>query len=98
MPGLIEGKDYMFRVRAVNSEGESEPLETDTSTKAKNPYGEVMRDHERYFSINLNTLLKLTDMPTTFLYPLTHLVQLFTSFHHHHRSPEPARQAGGEGL
>lgn len=29
----------MFRVRAVNSEGESEPLETDTATKAKNPYG-----------------------------------------------------------
>ncbi|XP_058467261.1 twitchin isoform X5 [Malaya genurostris] len=36
--GLQEGKDYMFRVKAVNSEGESEPLETDTSVKAKNPY------------------------------------------------------------
>ncbi|XP_065089532.1 twitchin isoform X13 [Ochlerotatus camptorhynchus] len=36
--GLQEGKDYMFRVKAVNSEGESEPLETDTSTRAKNPY------------------------------------------------------------
>ena len=40
VPGLTEGKDYMFRVRAVNSEGESEPLETDTAIKAKNPYGE----------------------------------------------------------
>lgn len=40
MPGLTEGKDYMFRVKAVNSEGESEPLETETPTKAKNPYGE----------------------------------------------------------
>ncbi|KAL1383363.1 hypothetical protein pipiens_013162 [Culex pipiens pipiens] len=36
--GLQEGKDYMFRVKAVNSEGESEPLETDTSIRAKNPY------------------------------------------------------------
>ncbi|KAK7065507.1 Immunoglobulin like [Halocaridina rubra] len=38
VPGLMEGKDYMFRVKAVNSEGESEPLETDVPTKAKNPF------------------------------------------------------------
>ncbi len=36
--GLHEGCTYMFRVRAVNSMGESEPLETDTSILAKNPY------------------------------------------------------------
>lgn len=36
--GLNEGKDYQFRVKAVNSEGESEPLETDIPTTAKNPY------------------------------------------------------------
>ncbi|XP_035779466.1 twitchin-like isoform X8 [Anopheles albimanus] len=36
--GLQEGKEYMLRVKAVNSEGESEPLETDTAIKAKNPY------------------------------------------------------------
>lgn len=41
--GLNEGKDYMFRVKAVNSEGESEPLETDTATTAKNPYQEPDR-------------------------------------------------------
>lgn len=29
---------YQFRVKAVNEEGESEPLETDSSTVAKNPY------------------------------------------------------------
>lgn len=46
VPGLVEGKDYMFRVRAVNSEGESEPLETDTATKAKNPYGKRERESE----------------------------------------------------
>lgn len=36
--GLNEGKDYMFRVKAVNSEGESEPLETEHAIRAKNPY------------------------------------------------------------
>lgn len=36
--GLTEGKDYQFRVKAVNAEGESEPLVTDMATTAKNPY------------------------------------------------------------
>lgn len=36
--GLTEGKDYHFRVKAVNAEGESEPLETSQATTAKNPY------------------------------------------------------------
>jgi len=39
VPGLQEGKEYMFRVKAVNSEGESEPLEADAAIKAKDPYG-----------------------------------------------------------
>lgn len=47
--GLNEGKDYKFRVKAVNAEGESEPLETEETIKAKNPYdvadepGKVMK-------------------------------------------------------
>ncbi|GLH11531.1 Titin, partial [Gryllus bimaculatus] len=41
--GLNEGKEYQFRVKAVNSEGESEPLETDVPTLAKNPYSEPDR-------------------------------------------------------
>lgn len=36
--GLEPNKKYNFRVKAVNEEGESEPLETDTATLAKNPY------------------------------------------------------------
>ncbi|XP_037071182.1 twitchin-like [Pollicipes pollicipes] len=36
--GLVEGKNYQFRVKAVNEEGESEPLDTDHATLAKNPY------------------------------------------------------------
>ncbi|PIO60342.1 fibronectin type III domain protein, partial [Teladorsagia circumcincta] len=35
---LQPGHQYKFRVRAVNSEGESDPLATDQSILAKNPY------------------------------------------------------------
>lgn len=38
LTGLEPNKKYNFRVKAVNEEGESEPLETDTATLAKNPY------------------------------------------------------------
>ncbi|OTF76669.1 hypothetical protein BLA29_001005, partial [Euroglyphus maynei] len=38
--GLIPGHEYKFRVKAVNVEGESEPLESDHSTVAKNPFTE----------------------------------------------------------
>jgi hypothetical protein len=37
---LTPGKEYMFRVRAVNKEGESDPLVTSGSTLAKNPFDE----------------------------------------------------------
>ena len=37
--GLLEGKPYKFRVKAVNKEGESEELEADRSIIAKNPFG-----------------------------------------------------------
>jgi predicted phage tail protein len=36
--GLEPGKQYQFRVKAVNDEGESTPLETDHSIIAKNPF------------------------------------------------------------
>lgn len=36
--GLITGKEYLFRVVALNEEGESEPLEADHSIIAKNPF------------------------------------------------------------
>ncbi|OZC09937.1 hypothetical protein X798_03043 [Onchocerca flexuosa] len=35
---LIKDRHYQFRVKAVNSEGSSEPLETDSSIQAKNPF------------------------------------------------------------
>lgn len=38
--GLQKGKKYKFRVKAVNKEGASEPLETETDVVAKNPYDE----------------------------------------------------------
>ena len=36
--GLNEGCFYLFRVKAVNNQGESEPLEADAAICAKNPY------------------------------------------------------------
>jgi predicted phage tail protein len=38
--GLKKNKKYKFRVRAVNQEGESEPLNGDEEVEAKDPYGE----------------------------------------------------------
>ena len=39
--GLIPGHEYQFRVKAVNKEGESEPLETLSSIIAKDPFSEL---------------------------------------------------------
>lgn len=36
--GLVPGHEYKFRVKAVNKEGESEPLETLGSIIAKDPF------------------------------------------------------------
>lgn len=36
--GLQEGHEYQFRVKAINDEGESEPLDTEGTIIAKNPY------------------------------------------------------------
>lgn len=38
--GLTPGKEYKFRVAAVNAEGESKPLETEQAIVAKNPFDE----------------------------------------------------------
>src|SRR5690606_22028028 len=39
IPKLKEGHEYDFRVIAENQNGQSEALETDHPTKAKNPFG-----------------------------------------------------------
>lgn len=39
---LIHKKEYLFRVKAVNAIGESEPLETEKSIIAKNQFGIVL--------------------------------------------------------
>lgn len=38
LAGLEPNKRYNFRIKANNAEGASEPLETDRSTLAKNPF------------------------------------------------------------
>ena len=39
VPGLEPGKKYKFRVKAVNSEGESEALVAEEEILAKDPFG-----------------------------------------------------------
>lgn len=38
--GLTPGHKYKFRVRAVNKQGKSDPLQTGQATEAKNPFSE----------------------------------------------------------
>lgn len=42
VPKLTEGRDYHFRVTAVNDNGESDFLETEKATTAKNPFGKAL--------------------------------------------------------
>lgn len=42
---LQKGHLYKFRVKAVNKEGASDPLETDSAIVAKNPFGEWQNSH-----------------------------------------------------
>lgn len=39
--GLVSGNEYKFRVKAINKEGESEPLETFGSIIAKDPFSKL---------------------------------------------------------
>ncbi len=41
---LQPGHSYQFRVKAVNKEGDSEPLQADKAILAKNPYGKLFAD------------------------------------------------------
>lgn len=49
--GLEPNKKYHFRVKAVNEEGESPPLETDTAILAKNPYGKYFFSNDKVYYI-----------------------------------------------
>ena len=44
VPKITEGRDYMYhlRVAAVNDNGESDFLETEKATTAKNPFGKAL--------------------------------------------------------
>ena len=61
--GLTPGKRYKFRVRAVNSEGESEPLTSQEAVTAGNPY--TVPDPPQYTEITDwdNTMVLLVWKP-----------------------------------
>jgi len=40
---LEKGRSYQFSVAAENVHGESEPLVTETATKAANPFSQLLR-------------------------------------------------------
>lgn len=72
--GLTPKKKYKFRVKAVNKEGESEPLETSEAILAKNPYDEpgkpgkpVVDDYD-----NVSVTLKWAKPDTDGGRPITH--------------------------
>lgn len=56
--GLTPKKKYKFRVKAVNKEGESEPLETDEPILARNPYGNDEKYHRKRPIRHFNTVNK----------------------------------------
>ena len=48
--GLVPGHEYQFRVKAVNKEGESEPLETLAPIIAKDPFSTYIPESVTPFS------------------------------------------------
>lgn len=55
----LAGKKYNFRVKAINKEGESIPLETTTPTLAKNPFAEPSQPGRPTFADWDNTSVEL---------------------------------------
>lgn len=74
--GLTPNKKYKFRVKAINKEGESEPLETSDTILAKNPYDPpsppsqpVIDDYD-----NKSVMLKWKRPPSDGGRPITHYI------------------------
>ena len=74
--GLSPGKRYNFRVKAVNAEGESEPLETEEPVTAQNPY--TVPDPPRNLTIedwdNVSVVLRWEHPARDGGRPVTHYV------------------------
>jgi len=51
--GLVPGHEYHFRVKAVNKEGESEPLETLAPIIAKDPFCKFKKNNNQLFFLIL---------------------------------------------
>ena len=61
--GLEPGKRYEFRVKAVNEEGESEPLDGDQSILAKDPYGTSAANHWRIVDVRIGIIVDVRNLP-----------------------------------
>ena len=74
--GLTPGKKYKFRVKAVNKEGESDPLESAEPVEAKNPYREPEppRNITIYDWDNMSVTLRLEIPISDGGRPITHYV------------------------
>ena len=51
------GRMYKFRVRAVNRQGESEPLESERAIVAKNPFGKLKDTFWLFKDVKMFTFL-----------------------------------------
>ena len=69
--GLIENHRYRFRVRAVNKEGKSDPLETSGVYEAKNPFEVPSKPGRpkvrRNVFKSVNTTITITEVNSTSL-------------------------------
>lgn len=66
--GLTPGKKYKFRVKAVNKEGESEPLESQEPVEAKNPYREPDPPRSLQVCLKINDQILTSTILTIHMY------------------------------
>ena len=77
VPKLTEGRDYHFRVTAVNDNGESDFLETEKATTAKNPFGKhcfflISRDKYVLKAVKDVNNIQERCVPTVFMHAFLH--------------------------
>jgi len=59
VPELTEGEDYKFRVRAESDQGLSDPLDSDSATRVKSPFGTLKLTTAIVYSYSSGSLVVL---------------------------------------